>query len=357
MTYCVAWKTKNTAFLISDTAMTTDDKSENNKPIKKLTSFGEKTFHSKNITVEEWALKQFKIDDNFIICYAGAINKAEEIITTIKKYYLKGNPLRSLQLAVDSVRDINIEEVVQFLFAFNSNGYTSLFSYNIDFDNDIKEIPENSLIQIGSLSSSQYPYNEVANRFFNEHVLNLTSPTKQFYQFLSYFQHLGLHDNTLKKFAGGLYSGLYLDNNGSCWNEDTSIIIYNRNLSNPKIQILGRINYFFRYDCLILFSSFTNQKELFLDSAEHPVYKSLQLQDEIDSIHYTFVPKIIVFLAKDYRSISTIKTNGKNDNIHFFDKNNDGEIITKFTYNFIRLLKGAPFPPEYIFNLYWDEIT
>lgn len=354
MTYCVAWKSRSTAYLISDTALTINDTSGNYKPVKTNTSIGESTFTDKNITVEEWALKQFRIESNFIVCYSGEVEKALEVIRVIKKFYLKDNPLRSFELAIDSVRNPDQGETVQFLFSFCLNKEIRLFSYNVNHDSHLAEIPEDTLVQIGSLSSSDY--SKLTNRFFKDHVLTLDTSAKQFYQFLSYFQHLGLHDNTLKKFAGGLYSGLYLDNAGSHWNDDTAITIYNTNLANRELQLLGRVNYFIRYDCLILFSTFTTHKELFVHSPDHPVYKSLDLQDEIDKIHYSFVPKIQMFLAKNERIVATIKTNGSNNNIHFSEENNNGHFKMKYPLHFIELLKGKPFPKNTFFKIYWDEI-
>jgi hypothetical protein len=360
MTYCVAWKSRNNAFLIADTAMTTNDKREIYKPVKELTSLGTETYKNKNITVEEWTLKQFRISENFIICYAGVIDKAITIIQTIKKYYNEAEPLHSFQLAIDSVREENNKDEVQFLFAFHLKGFIKLYSYNINFDCQIDEIPEDTLIQIGSLSDKRFDYSDVANRMFKEQILKMKNPCKQFYQFLAYFQHLELHDKTLEKYAGGIYSGLYLNENGAYWNEDTSIIIYNRNLSSPSIELLGRINYCFRYNGLTLFSSFTEQMEFFIDTPNHPIYKFESVREELNKIHYDFQPKLFIFLAKDFRSISIIKTNGNNDNIHFLEQKEEREdatmYTTKYTYNFVRLLKGDPFPKDFLFNLYWDEI-
>jgi len=355
MTYCVAWKNSQSSFLISDTAITTNDKSETYKPAKAITSLGESSFHNKNISVEEWALKQFKVDDNFIICYSGSVDSALGIIKTLKRYYIKSNPLKSFELAIDSVRSQNYNETVQFLFSFVVDDKIKLYSYNAKNDCSLVEIPENTLVQIGSLSFTEYA--KITNKMYCDHISKLKKSTEQFYQFLTYFQHLGLHENTMQKFAGGLYSGIYLDFEGCHWSDDTSITIYDRNLSDSKIEIKGRINYFIRHDCLVLTSSFTNQKEIFIDSPDHPVYKSELLLNEIEEIHYSLNPKIMVFLAKDERIMSTIKTNGKNRNLHFSDINNDGEFTTEYSYNFIQLLKGKFFPPNNLFNIHWDEIV
>lgn len=354
MTYCIAWKNKEASFLISDTAITTTDKKGKYRPVKSKTSLGENTFHDKNITVEEWTLKQFRIDDNFIICYAGDVERALIIIKTIKKYYIKDNPLYSFEIAINSVRDFSNQDIVQFLFSFRINSEIKLYSYNAKNTKEIIEISENTLVQIGSLSHGEYF--EVTNRMFNEHILTLKKSSQQFYQFLGYFQHLGLHDNTLKNFAGGLYSGLFLDTTKSHWADDTSIIIYDRMPSDLKIKIKGRINYFYRYDCLILYSSFTNQKELFIDSEDHLIYRSQDLQDEVDNIHYTFLPHVVLYLASDKRIMATIKTNGNNKNVHFSDENVDGKFTSKLSFNFVRLLKGDYFPAENLFSIYWDEV-
>jgi hypothetical protein len=355
MTFCLGWKNKDRSFLMSDTAITTTDKSKNYKPQKSQTSLGESSFHIPGITVEEWALKQFRVDTNFIICYSGNVDVAISVVSTIRKYYFKDNPLKSVQLAIDSIRDNGRNPLIQLIFSFAVNNEIKLFSFNASGNGGFVEVQENHLIQIGSLTSTEYF--DIVNMLFYKHILTLPNSTQQFYQFLLFLQHLGLHDNTLKNYVGGLYSGVYLTLENSYWNEDTSIIIYDRNLGNQEIKLLGRINVFFRYDCLIMNSSFTNQKEIFIDSPNHPVYKFEELQEEISKIHFSLVPKIIAYLAKDERIMSIIKTNGKNINAHFSDTNNDGEFTVLLPIHYLKLLKGEYFPPNNLFNIHWDEIS
>src|SRR5256885_2350897 len=104
MTYCIGWRNHNTVYLISDTASTIEDKSGKYKPQKEISSMGEKSFATKTLAVEEYLHKQFRIENNFIIAYAGDVDTALTIIYTTKKYFDPEHPLKSFELALDSIR-------------------------------------------------------------------------------------------------------------------------------------------------------------------------------------------------------------------------------------------------------------
>lgn len=232
MTYCIAWKSKRTVYLISDSARTIENGSGSNKLQKNYTSVGEKSVHSGNITVEEWLHKQFRVDDKFIITYAGDVHLAIGIVKNIRRCFNHVQPLAAFERAIDSVRNPERPTDVQFLFGIREDDEIRLYAYNLNDDKKIVEIEEDKLVQIGSLSDSIY--SEKANKMYNAHIRHLNKPIEQFYQFLTFIQSFGIRNYTLEDGAGGLYSGLYLDANGVHWVDDTSLIIYDRNMNNPS---------------------------------------------------------------------------------------------------------------------------
>ena len=353
MTYCIAWKSLDSIYLISDSARTVVDKTYESE--KSESSMGERSISKNDVHVEEWLHKQFRIGNELIISYAGDVDIAIEIISTTKKYYDNEDPLKSFELALDARRDFDgrPKEVV-FLIGVKIHNEISLLVYNYKNSQIIEWVKENEIIQIGSLATTDYK--ELTAEMFHRHIKKLDNPNLQFYQFLSFLQHYGLHDDTLKRGAGGLYTGIFLNKDGAHWGEDTSIIIYERNIKSSSVNILGRINHFVRCDSLVSYSSFTGLKEMFVSSKDSILFKSLKLQNEIGREHENFSPKIFFFLAKDEKILVTIKTNGINSNIHFMDRNDEDTLITTLSTDFVKLLKCEIFDPRNRFYIYWNEI-
>lgn len=354
MTYCLGWKNNNRVFLISDTAATTHQTGIY-RINKATSSLGEPTLEVNGKFVEELLHKQFNIHDELIITYAGDVALALEVIDTIKKYYHYNPPFKTIELAIDSVRDYGLEKIdLQLLLGFKLGNDINFYTFNYNLSGQLEVVHDNILVQIGSMSSSATA--QLAKKMFYQHIIKHVQPQKQFYQMLSFCQHFGIHDYTFSKFAGGIYTGLYMDTNGSHWGDDSSIILYNRNLIDPtKIAVVARINQFVRNNCLTISSSITGDGEFFIDSKNHEVYQSLALQEQLREEHIHFLPKVVIYLAVDERMISVIYLSKHRVNPHFYEENVNGKISTQLTGNFITLLKGGFYPTKNLFYIYWDE--
>lgn len=313
MTYCIAWKSKDSVFVVADSARTVE--SVHNIVLEKQQSaFGETSINEEGKVIEEYIHKLFQIERKVIVGFAGNVDIALETIDTFQKYFDHNNVVLSFERSINSVRTENGWDV-QFLLGFVDKGEPKLYSFNVDNNGILQE--EFGLVQIGSMASSS-PYSYLAVKFYNEHLAKLRSSEQQFYQALSFFQHLGLHDHTFKYNAGGIYSGALVNIKGAKWMEDTAYIIFDKNLSDKtQIKLLGRVQIYIRYHSLIHYSTLTNTKEIFIHNESNPIYLNESVHEDIISLEKQSISRVFSFLCINDRTIAIIKTNENNCNQYF----------------------------------------
>jgi hypothetical protein len=191
---------------------------------------------------------------------------------------------------------------------------------------------------------------------YHDHVKQLKDPSAQFYQMIGFLLHYGVHNQTFLANAGGLYTGLFLSPSGNSWMDDTMILYYDRTLERPdEIDLSGRINCFMRHDVLVLTSSYTNQGEYFINFVDNPVYKSKHLERIVHREHIHFNPKVLIFIAKDEKIITILKSNGHNKNNYFVYENDEGKQGIYLFGDLMDILKGKVFEDKKSIYVFWEE--
>lgn len=216
MTYCIAWRTKRTAFLVADAAST-----KSAAPRTPHSTFGELHPYNRGLSVEESAFKLYKWK-NLGVTFAGDANGIRQYVYALDKHLSIGVPaLAALQVAQDE-------------FGGSSNGSfegvaaTHFFGrprlLRLDRRGRWNFVKKDCAIHLGSPSPS---FKEFINDAISEVVSDELPPLAQLACVLATCQSLTVHHYLMENHAGGAFSGMMIDKDGTQWQPDIAYLLLN----------------------------------------------------------------------------------------------------------------------------------
>ena len=249
MTFCLAWKTATTVFVISDSAVTELPSNREGSGIPYLTSFGEPQGgigkHNKFIT--ERALKLYTLERCFIT-FAGNANFGDEFISLLKQHLEVGRCIQeSLILTISNYPEFSDKPAIQLLVASYESEpviYTVENKVKIhqpyQVTNFIKK-PE-GLIKFGSPPEDLRKYTETFYNGFKktwqeEVELTLEADVAFFMRMLALVQSYGIHNNTMELGIGGAYTGGFINSEEVNLQPDICYVMTGANPVLDKTQI------------------------------------------------------------------------------------------------------------------------
>jgi len=366
MSYIIGWKNSRSVFLSGDTLASTNI---NMNVFEEQTSFGEKLTTTKNKYHSEAFLKIWVIGNLAVGFVSMDTYEAIEFLDNLAKEIDQTKIYNS----IDALTKKYQPKKSDFLFAFHEKGENRLFKYDKEYG-EINE--EKDPAQIGSLTSDYMDQTlefcsnaiEEEDRINDDDALVLVNSTHQ---------NLMIVQNSMQFDVGGLFTGLYINNDGVTWQKDTFYIDYNVDLSvlneeKSNLQDVftpsSHIHLLVRQNCASFSSGFQNKTDKSAHLFKCWIYRKTDiLPDYIiderikwdkecsDEVYEKFEcpdPKFIVLFSNDQnisRSCLIIRSNNGNPYIKIpCIKNNSFEIL--ITQSIIPALK-----PDREMNIYWYE--
>jgi len=220
MTYIIGWKNSRSVFLSGDSIVETNFKM---RPDEKQTSFGEELIKTNEFSLSEKCLKIWVIK-NLVIGFASCdVYEAIEFLDLLNTTFDQSKIEESINQTIKQFTP----KYSEFLFVFHENNENKLLRYNADYD---ELIPENEPTQIGSLPEG---YQDQSYEF----CAHLSEKEKELNDYDSLTLINGIHQNilstqgALEKSVGGIFTGLFLNQNGIFWQKDTIYINYSGDLN------------------------------------------------------------------------------------------------------------------------------
>lgn len=308
MTYCLAWKTKSAIFLLADSSVTL------NKSLKKTySSFGELQGSQGDISVVESLLKINPLRKNVAIAFAGDVRVANSIIDTIRVLLDSGESCRkALEKAIANNSPIPSSRSVSIILAYYENQFPMLAHFNSQQPQKIIDVED--VIQIGSMGS-YYP--EFSARMIRSFIGGTSKPENILAAITAVVQTYGIHAVLSEMYVGGAFFGLFIDQYGLNWQEDTTYIIYYDRRGVPNIG--GFITVGVRDNVLFAASSLTNETKFMTShvSAENANSWIGEWQERILDILKSYHSEYYVFISTQHRITSIVRTYGNITNEYF----------------------------------------
>jgi len=227
MTYCLGWKTKKAVFLLADTSVTL------HKPLGKMySSFGELQGSQGRESVVESLLKINAVHKMAAIAFAGDVGVANSIIESLQKILNLGKPYRqAFEAAIASNSPIPSSKPISFIFAYVESDSPKLLYFDSEPHRlvDVEEV-----VQIGSMGS-YYP--SFSDQMIRSFIGGTSKPENILAAITGVVQTYGIHAVLSEMYVGGGFFGLYIDQSGLYWQEDTTYVIYHE--KNDHLNIGG----------------------------------------------------------------------------------------------------------------------
>lgn len=227
MTFILAWKDKRNVFISGDAAVTRKGVSDHyiDDIIKRgrlNTAFGESVYLTNETTVQESVLKIHKINNEFILGYAGTGDIAIDVINELER----DNELTKINL-VSKLKAATIIYGSDFQMAigyFNKKS-SVLLSFNLYGKRKIRYHSQYEPVRLGNLRSDdliQLVSSEIAMLF--ETIARDTTPDKKLVMNCIFMQGVIIRAGLLEQGVGGFFTGGYVNRNGFFWQKDTGMI-------------------------------------------------------------------------------------------------------------------------------------
>lgn len=321
MTYCVAWKKFDKAFMIADSAISSFKSDINSE----YSSFGERQGLYNQYFVYESALKIIKINESIAVCYSGDKKEAEEAIESIKvsiKFFslievlenLKstyGYGKKSFELLIICYEDKNK------IYHFKGDVYYEVERFiDIGSGRDIQELSD---------SLKNFIYN-------NEELMDECEP--HLAGVISYIQSISMKNNFYDFGVGGAFFGLYVDRKIN-WCKDLHYYIYNNDVYDVKtVSIISR------YDGVYSASGFDSSIKYFYNQGSNQeILSDLYFQEGIRKSLNTSIPDYFIFYSPIYNVIYILNIKKWSHNTRFRMWIMRQEENTKFTFAFDPLFR------------------
>lgn len=353
MTYCLAWKTKHAAFLLADTAVTLNK----SLGVRKYSSFGELQGSEGKETVIESLLKINVFGKTCALVFSGDVELANSIIDSLKFYLDSGeSPRRAFRAAIRTNSPFSKFKSVSILFTFFDGQVPVLLKF--DSTNPTAFIDDLDIVQIGSMGSYYPAFSDYIIRSF---IDGSSKPGNILAAITAVLQSYGIHSVLAKMYVGGAFFGLYLDQSGVYWQEDTTYVIYHEN--DQRLQLAGLITVGIRDNVLFVGSSLINETkfmsnrlsaaaiESWMNSTSQQVLKTL---DNYQSQYY-------VFLSNKQHMVTVVRTYGNLTNEYFqiypLGNNKVAFLLNERFYQLIRDIHAQRSDNAIPFRLTWLHAT
>lgn len=298
MTYILGWKSKGSAFIVADSAVTKEGISST-----AYSSFGEMHTDRNGKMVEEAMLKLCCIKNKAIVAMAGDNRTALGIIEIFKNAVDYYGIKEAFEEAIISCGPYSKDNKVGLIVGYIDNGEPKLIS----FTNTNKIVEHSDFTQIGSIASYYPSLTEnlvklfINGRLADVHMLAAVTAVLQSY---------GIFDQLMNMHVGGVFFGLSIDASGIHWQNDTSYVIYNF-----EPQNFNYITVIERESAIFVNSTFTQDIRGFVNSIN-----TASLPENIDALRVeakeffdSGKSVFYVFLSNKDRLITVVKTNNKLD--------------------------------------------
>ncbi len=230
VTYCLGWKTRECAYLVADTAVTSTRTARTNR-----TSFGELHRSVGGQNVEEAALK-IAATPGAAMTFSGDAALGLEIARVFESTLGCGiEPREALDRAIKSHTPFGSNKSASLLCVFHEAGKPRLLSFNTKDDQQITEHGD-EVVQLGSLKQSVFEQlseayiREVRNAHIEGRLL-LTGT-------LALCQNYGVRNDLIQHGVGGAFCGGFVDSSGFQWQPDIGYLLFKGDVQSPS-EVMG----------------------------------------------------------------------------------------------------------------------
>jgi len=310
MTYCVAWKSSHSIFMVADTGVTGKASMMDAAPIsvseqQKYSSFGESHSVIEGQYTDELLYKVHQVNDQLLFGYAGAVALGHELLQLIKSSLQRSeNVITAIQLAVASLTPLTKPNSLQAVFGFFMENQPILYEFNGDGAEQLREafIP----VHLGSARNVLAPVVGPVLQMFIERTCN---DDLQLPYATSILQHCSVHSSLPSVAAAGAFFGGRLTQHGMAWQEDTIYCLYA--FHRGSLTPIDFIRVFFRNDTLLIFSTLSNSQKAIQVTNELSLNDSVyeyetELNRLFDQLTNERRAKYYVFLSKAHRTITVV---------------------------------------------------
>ena len=216
MTYCLGWRTDDTAYLVADSAVTSAE-----ALTSPHTTFGERHHHDEKRSVEERAMKIFELN-RAVVTFAGAEEIGREFVRIVNTV-LKGGeaPQIAFQTAANSILSDSGRPSISAMMATFEDGTPKLLAFNKDYDGRVLECRK--CVQFGIVGPDHTDY---VRSLISIAQARCPRPEAQLAAVLGNIQSFSVRDYTLERRGiGGAFTGLYVNQKGISWQPDLCFIL------------------------------------------------------------------------------------------------------------------------------------
>lgn len=232
MTFCMAWKSLRSVFLVADSAIT------GALPLRESTSsFGE--LHVKaDFNVAQGALKIIPMG-RAAFTFAGTVPVGYAVADAIMgRAAVDGNAGRAFQQAINSVYPLKSGEGIQAIFAISDTaGRPHILTCDSNDGPGIRIVDR--AVRYGSLEGElQKQAEDVAMELARESGVGDGAVLASVIAFL---QSMTVHNPLMEQGVGGHFTGAVLAPEGSAWNPDMIYGLYDSSRMNEPIRSIGNL--------------------------------------------------------------------------------------------------------------------
>lgn len=230
MTYCVAWKTSTSAFIITDSAVTNLDMVDDSR---ELTSFLEKQGELEGRKyVTEGAFKIYS-DKRYAIGMVGDVKFGCEVVELISLHLELGRSLDdAIDYTVNNYIDFSSKPCIELVIASFSASPAVMTLKNKE---RVFKTYHSGLVVLGSPTEKLHSYTRnFFESFYGTWESERLFPNRDealFMRMLGLLQSYGIHNYTIQNGIGGAYTGVMVDSTGVVHQPDTCFVISGENIA------------------------------------------------------------------------------------------------------------------------------
>jgi hypothetical protein len=218
MTFCVAWRSKDSAFLVADAAIS---RPTGKGPSSPKSTFGEQHRNECGVTVEEAALKLFRWKHLALTC-AGDADSIREFVRLTDDWMARGIPSWPALILARREQNLELRWSFEAIAAGRLLGQVRLL--RLDLRGGWHWVAHGYAVNLGSAGkkSRDFVNGAISDASRSDH-----GPTIQLASVLAACQSLTVHNDLMAEGVGGAFSGLIIDSDGSRWQPDLGYLLLN----------------------------------------------------------------------------------------------------------------------------------